>query len=176
MAIISRKISSFPQLPTLSGEEFLAVAYKGKTYKIPVKMLTGNAIQEISQKINSGDGASSPITLKVGSGEEAQIYTFYVFNGQRGSQGPDGNVGKKGPKGDTGIALHNIDPSDIIYDSLDEDVEKELSEYILSAKQGKILNDKLEALREVYLEQEEYDELVERGEIEENVKYFIWEN
>ena len=36
MAITSRKISSFPSLGTLTGEEYLMVAYKGKSYKITV--------------------------------------------------------------------------------------------------------------------------------------------
>ena len=36
MAIVSRKISSFPNLPKLSGEEFIMVAYNGKSYKIPI--------------------------------------------------------------------------------------------------------------------------------------------
>lgn len=175
MAIISKKISQFPSLTTLSGQEYLAVAYKGKTYKIPVSALTGNAIQEITQKINSGDGVDNPITITIGTGEDVKFDVWHVFNGQKGSKGPTGDTGEKGPKGDSAVAIYNEDVSDLIYDSLDENAELELSELILSAKQGKILNDKLEELREVFVEQEEYDELVANGEIDENCKYFIWE-
>ena len=116
MAIVSRKISSFPNLPKLSGEEFIMVAYNGKSYKIPVKMLTGNAIQTISQRVNDGDGADNPITMVVGLGEDAVTYTFHLYNGQRGSEGPQGKTGEKGVKGDTGIAIYDYDDIDgLIY-------------------------------------------------------------
>lgn len=175
MAIVSRKISAFPQLPTLSGDEFLMVAYKGKSYKVPVSMLTGNAIQSITQRRSDGDGAANPITLVVGTSDDAVTYTFNVYNGQRGSQGPDGNIGQKGPKGDTGVALYNRDVEDLIYDSLEAGDEDALSQLILSAKQGAILNEKIEALKEEFLTQVEYDDKVARNEIDPNTKYFIWE-
>lgn len=176
MAINTRKISSFPNLPKLTGEEFLMIAYNGKSYKIPVKYLTGNAIQSIVQRKNKGDGQDNPITMTIGTGDDAQTITFHVYNGERGSIGPDGFVGPKGPKGDTAIAIYDYDDIEgLIYDSLQNNEDDNLSSKILSAKQGKILNDKLEALKEEFLTQTEYDDLVFRDEVDPNVKYFIWE-
>lgn len=176
MAIVSRKISSFPNLPKLSGEEFIMVAYNGKSYKIPVKMLTGNAIQTISQRVNDGDGADNPITMVVGLGEDSVTYTFHLYNGQRGSEGPQGKTGEKGVKGDTGIAIYDYDDIDgLIYDSWTNGDSDALSTMILSAKLGIELNQKLDALKEEFLTQVEYDDLVARDEIDPNTKYFIWE-
>lgn len=176
MAIVSKKISSFPNLPKITGEEFIMVAYNGKSYKLPINMLTGNSIQSIVQTTNSGDEADNPITITFGIGEDTQTATFHVYNGSRGSEGPQGKIGVKGPKGDTGVAIYDYDEIvDFIYDSL-ENSSEDLSEKALSAKQGKILNDKLEALKEEFLTQEEYDDLVARDEVDPNVKYFIWES
>ena len=177
MAIISRKISAFPNITKLTGDEYVMIAFNGKSYKMPIKMLTGNSIQSIVQRNNQGDGEDNPITITVGIGDDAQSATFHVYNGQRGSIGPDGRMGGKGPKGDTGIAIYDYDElADLIYDSLvNIDDDEDLSTKILSARQGKILNDKLEALREEFLTQTEYDDLVARDEVEPNVKYFIWE-
>lgn len=178
MAIISRKISSFPQISNLTGDEFLMVAYNGKSYKLPLYALTGNAITEISQKINPGDGKNNPITMVIGNGDESVKYEFAVFNGAKGSTGDTGATGPKGVKGDTGVALYNEDVSDLIYNSLEEGdlSEEQLSEMILSAAQGVVLNNKLTELEEVYLDsQAEYDALLADGLIKDNVKYFIFE-
>lgn len=177
MAIQSRKISSFPNLSNLTGDEVIMVAYKGKSYKVPLNVLTGNAIQAITQRLGTGDGADNPITMTVGVGNDTVQYTFSVFNGSKGSKGETGDQGPKGLKGDTSVALYNADVSDLIYDSLLAGDEVALSELILSAAQGVILNEKLEALKEVYLEsQDDYDALLAKGEIYDNVKYFIFEN
>lgn len=178
MAIISRKISSFPSLGELTGEEYVMVAYNGKSYKIPVSLLTGNSINSISQKINEGDGKNNPIKMVVGSGEEALEYEFAVYNGSKGSKGDKGETGEQGPAGDTPVAIYNTDVSDLIYDSLEEGdlTENELSNLILSAAQGVVLADKLEELEEVYLNnQNEYDQLLADGKIKDNVKYMIFE-
>lgn len=176
MAIVSRKISSFPNLTRLTGEEYIMVAHNGKSYKIPLNMLTGNSIQNIVQRTNAGDGADNPINVTIGIGDDTQTYTFHVYNGTRGSEGPQGKIGQKGPKGDTGIAIYDYNEiADFIWDSLEQS-EEDLSEKALSAKQGKLLNDKLDALKEEFLTQEEYDDLVNRDEADPNVKYFIWEN
>ena len=74
MALVGRKISSFPVLGKFSGEEYIMVAYAGKSYKIPVSMLTGNAIRNIEQKSNPGDNKNNPITFTVGTGEEEVNY------------------------------------------------------------------------------------------------------
>lgn len=177
MAIVSRKISSFPNLTKLSGEEYIMVAYNGKSYKIPVKMLTGNAIQTINQRINAGDGEDNPITMVVGLGDDAVTYTFHLYNGQRGGEGPQGKTGGKGPQGDTGIAIYDYDDLDgLIYDSWQNGDEETLSQMILSAKLGIELNEKLDALKEEFLTQQEYDDMVARDEVDPNTKYFIWED
>lgn len=178
MAINGRKISSFPQLTSLTGEEYIMVAYNGKSYKIPVSLLTGNSITEISQKINEGDRKNNPITMKVGTGDDEVQYEFAVYNGSKGSTGDQGPQGEKGVKGDTGVAIYNTDVSDMIYNSLEEGdyTEDELSEMILSAAQGVVLADKLEELEEIYLNsQSEYDEMLADGLIKDNVKYMIYE-
>lgn len=178
MAIVSRKISSFPQISNITGDEYLMVAYKGKTYKLPVSLLTGNAISDITQKRNDGDGANNPISILVGSGDEQVKYEFAVYNGTKGSTGDTGAQGPKGVKGDTGVALYNEDISDLIYNSLEEGdfTEDQLSEMILSASQGVALNNKLVELEEVYLDsQAEYDALLADGLIKDNVKYLIYE-
>lgn len=178
MAITSRKISSFPSLGTLTGEEYLMVAYKGKSYKIPVSLLTGNSISSLTQKLNEGDRKNNPITMVVGTGDEALQYEFAVYNGAKGSKGEKGDNGDKGIKGDTGVALYNTDISDLIFDSLDEGdlTEDQLSQLILSAAQGVVLGNKLEELEEVYLDsQDEYDQLLANGLIKDNVKYMIYE-
>lgn len=178
MAINSKKISSFPQLTSLTGEEYIMVAHKGKSYKIPVSLLTGNAITEISQKVNEGDRKNNPITMKVGVGDDEVRYEFAVYNGAKGSTGDQGPQGEKGVKGDTGLAIYNTDVSDLIHNSLEEGnyTEDELSGMILSAAQGVILGDKLEELEEVYLNsQAEYDALLADGLIKDNVKYMIFE-
>ena len=139
-------------------------------------MLSGNAITEITQRVNLGDGAESKITITIGDGESSTRKEFSIFNGQQGSKGPDGDIGPKGPKGDTAVAIYDeSELSDLIYDSLSEDTERELSSLILSAKQGKVLNDKLEKLKEEFLTQAEYDDKLNRGLIDSDVKYFIWE-
>lgn len=178
-----RKISQFPNLPSISGDEYMMVAYKGKSYKIPLSLITGNSIQSITQKITPNDdgkhdGANNPITIKVGVGADTVEYNFSVYNGQRGSKGPKGDTGEKGPKGDTGIAMYNIaDFSDIIRNAVNSGDESELAEMALSAQMGVELNEKLEELEEVYLDsQEDYDALVAKNEIKDNVKYFIFEN
>jgi hypothetical protein len=176
MAINSRKISAFSQLSSISGEEYLLVAYKGKSYKIPTKLLTGNALQTINQKINSGDGADNPVTLTVGTGSDAETFTLHVYNGTRGSEGPKGEQGDKGEKGDTGIALYDYEElEDFICDDLEDDSDN-LEQKALSAAQGKILNDKLDELKEVFLSQTEYDDLVNKDAVDANTKYFIWES
>ena len=178
MAIVSRKISSFPQLSSLSGDEYLMVVYKGKSYKLPVHVLTGNAITSLTQKINTGDNKNNPISITVGSGDDAVKYEFPVYNGSKGTTGDTGATGPKGIKGDTGVALYNTDVSDLIYNSLEEGdlTEDQLSEMILSAAQGVILNEKLTELEEVYLDsQADYDRMLADGEIKDNVKYFIYE-
>lgn len=178
MAIISRKITSFPVLNNITGDEFLMVAYKGKSYKMPISVLTGNAITAISQKEVTGDRAYNPITITVGTGDDTRSYEVGVRNGAKGSTGDTGATGPKGIKGDTGVAIYNTDVSDLIFNSLEagELTEDQLSEMILSAAQGVILNDKLTELEEVYLEsQEEYDALLADGLIKDNVKYFIYE-
>lgn len=178
MALVGRKISSFPVLNNFSGEEFIMVAYNGKSYKVPVSALTGNAIKNIQQKLNPGDNKNNPITFTVGTGEEEVNYEFSVYNGSKGSTGDKGEQGDKGVKGDTGIAIYNTDVNDLIYNSLEagELSEDELSQLILSAAQGVILGNKLEELEEVYLNsQAEYDALLADGKIKDNVKYMIFE-
>lgn len=179
MAISSKKISGFKELSNLSGDEYLMVALNNRSYKVKTSLFTSDIIESIEQDVKKGDGASSPITIKTKAGDE---YVFYVKNGQKGSTGDDGSKGKKGETGNTGIALYNTDFEDRILDSLDgTDSEgnvlgnDELTSYALSAKQGTVLNDKLELLAEEYITQEEYDERVGTNKIYPNVKYFIIE-
>ena len=177
MAISSKKISGFRELTELSGDEYLMVAYNNRSYKVKTSLFTSDIIDSIEQEIHTGDGAQSPITIKTKSGD---TYTFYVTNGKKGSTGEDGKQGKKGETGNAGIALYNTDFEDKIVDSLDgtdkegnELTDEELISSALSAKQGTVLNNKLELLTEEYITQEEYDERVGTNKIYSNVKYFI---
>jgi hypothetical protein len=116
--------------------------------------------------------------MVVGDGDDAVKYEFAVYNGSKGSTGDTGETGPKGIKGDTGVALYNTDITDLIYNSLDDGdfTEDQLSELVLSAAQGVILNEKLTELEEVYLDsQADYDRMLADGEIKDNVKYFIYE-
>lgn len=181
MAINTRRISGLAELPQLSGDEYLMVAYNNKSYKVKTSLFTSDIISTIEQEIVTGDDAESPIKITTSAGA---TYTFYVKNGSKGS---DGDTGKKGPDGDpgnTGLAIYMYDETyeDRIIDNfegINADGEQlsdsELSSYTLSAKQGSILNQKLDDLNEVYLTQEEYDNLLNDGEIDVNTKYFIWE-
>ena len=82
MAINGRKISNFNTLNTLTGDEYLMVAYKGKSYKIPTELLIGNMIQDITQTRNDGDGADNPIVMTTTDGT---VQTFHVYNGKKNS-------------------------------------------------------------------------------------------
>ena len=171
MAISSKKISGFRELTELNGDEYLMVAFKNRSYKVQTSLFTSDIIESIEQDIKTGDGVASPITIKTKSGDE---YTFYVKNGIKGS------TGKKGEAGNAGIALYNTDFEDKIVDALDgtdgegnELTDDELVSSALSAKQGTVLNNKLELLTEEYITQEEFDERVGTNQIYSNVKYFI---
>ena len=177
MAISSKKISGFRELTELNGDEYLMVAFKNRSYKVQTSLFTSDIIESIEQDIKTGDGVASPITIKTKSGDE---YTFYVKNGIKGSTGDDGKPGKKGEAGNAGIALYNTDFEDKIVDALDgtdgegnELTDDELVSSALSAKQGTVLNNKLELLTEEYITQEEFDERVGTNQISSNVKYFI---
>ncbi len=177
MAISSKKISGFRELTELSGDEYIMVAFNNRSYKVKTSLFTSDIIESIEQSIERGDGASSPIKIKTKAGDE---YVFSVRNGLKGSTGDTGKQGKKGETGNTGIALYNTDFDDRILDTLDgTDGEgnnlsnDELTSYALSAKQGTVLNNKLELLAEEYLSQEEYDARVSNNQIYPNVKYFI---
>jgi len=179
MAISSRKISGLKELSNLSGEEYLMVAFNNRSYKVKTSLFTSDIIESIEQDVKTGDGASSPITIKTKGGDE---YVFYVKNGQKGSTGDTGKQGAKGETGNAGIALYNTDFEDRIIDALDGTdgegnvlEDDELTSYALSANQGTILNGKLELLAEEYLSQEQYDEKVRKNQIYPNVKYFITE-
>lgn len=178
MAINSRKISGLNELRTLSGEEFLMVALNNKSYKIKTSLLTSDKIEQITQVLNPGDNADNPITITTSDGNSN---TFHVYNGSKGSDGNKGKTGDKGETGDTGVALYNTDAYDLILDtvngkSVDGETiytDAQLTELILSARQGKKLNDKLEELAEAYCSQEEYDELVATNKVDANTKYYI---
>ena len=178
MAINGRKISSFNKLNNLTGDEYLMVAYNGKSYKIPVSMLLGNVITNISQEKNDGDGADNPITIDVSDGTSR---IFHMYNGRKGSKGDQGDQGLQGLRGDSGIALYNQTSEDIrnlIVNSLDGSnfSDDELAERMLSAAMGVILNNQISELKEVYFNtQEEFDQALERGQIYDNVKYYIFE-
>jgi hypothetical protein len=178
MAINGRKISNFNTLNTLTGNEYLMVAYKGKSYKIPTELLIGNMIQDIRQEKNDGDGADNPIVMTTSDG---QVQTFHVYNGKKGSPGDIGQTGPKGQRGDSGIALYNQTGEDfrnLIVNSLDgaNFTDEELTQRMLSAAMGLILAEQVKELKEVYLDtQEEFDELERAGQIDEDTKYFIFE-
>ena len=178
MAINGRKISNFNTLNQLTGDEYLMVAYKGKSYKIPTSLLLGNMITELSQVQNEGDGEDNPITMAVSNGD---VKTFHVYNGRKGSKGDEGDQGKKGERGDSGIALYGQTAEDIrnlIVNSLDgaNFSDEELTERMLSAAMGVVLSKQVNELKEVYFEsQEEFDEALAAGKIYDDTKYYIFE-
>lgn len=178
MAVNGRKISSFNQLNTLTGDEYLMVAYRGKSYKIPAQLLIGNIISSITQTRNDADGAENIITMNLSDGTSQQ---FSIFNGKTGSQGPKGQDGNKGPRGDSGIALYGQTSDEIrnlIVNSLDGEnfTDEELTERMLSAAMGVILNQQVSELKEVYFEtQEEFDKAEAEGRIYDDTKYYIFE-
>ena len=178
MAVNGRKISSFNKLNSLTGDEYLMVAYKGKSYKIPTSLLLGNMITELSQVQNEGDGADNPITMAVSNGD---VKTFHVYNGRKGSKGDEGDQGKKGERGDSGIALYGQTADDIrnlIVNSLDgaNFSDEELTERMLSAAMGMVLSKQVNELKEVYFDnQEEFDEALAAGRIYDDTKYYIFE-
>jgi len=178
MAVNGRKISSFSKLNSLTGDEYIMVAYKGKSYKIPTSLLLGNMITELSQVKNTGDGEDNPITMVISDGTPQ---TFHVYNGQKGSQGDKGQTGDKGERGDSGIALYNATSDDIrnlIVNSVDgaNFSDEELTERMLSAAMGVFLNSQISELKEKYYEtQEEFDEDLAAGKIYDDTKYYIFE-
>ena len=178
MAISSRKISSFAEKTSLSGDEYLMVAFDNKSYKVKTSLFTSDIISSITQKVNKGDGAESPITITTSGGD---TYVFYVKNGQKGSTGDTGKTGPQGLQGNAGIALYNTDAADMILNSLDgkkdgvQLSDSELTTYGLSALQGTILQSQLDLLKEEYITQEEFDERANSNPIglDANTKYFI---
>lgn len=178
MAVNGRKISSFTTLNNLTGDEYLMVAYRGKSYKIPTEVLISNKIASISQVRRDGDGENNPITMITSDGEQI---VFNVYNGQKGSEGDQGKEGPKGKRGDSGIALYNISADDIkslIVNSLDgaNFSDEELTQRMLSAAQGVVLNEQISELKEVYFDtQDEFDEAERAGRIYDDTKYFIFE-
>lgn len=178
MAVNGRKISSFNQLNNLTGEEYLMVAYKGKSYKIPTQLLIGNIINSITQTNNDEDGAANTITMNLNDGTSQ---SFTIYNGKKGSQGQKGETGDKGERGDSGIALYNQTADDIkslIVNSLDgaNFTDEELTERMLSAAMGMILNQQVSELKEVYFDtQDEYDKAENEGRIYDDTKYYIFE-
>jgi len=178
MAINGRKISSFSTLGQLTGEEYLMVAYKGKTYKIPTELLISNMLESMTQVRRNGDGEDNPITVITNDGTQR---VFHVYNGQKGSEGDEGKEGPKGERGDSGIAIYNYSADDIkslIVNSLDgsQYSDEELTERMLSAAQGMILNNQIKDLKEVYFDtQEEFDAEERAGRIYDDTKYYIFE-
>ncbi len=178
MAVNGRKISSFNKLNELTGDEYLMVAYKGKSYKIPTSLLLGNMITELSQVQNDGDGADNPITMILSNGT---TNTFHVYNGRKGSKGDTGDQGERGERGDSGIALYGQTAEDIrnlIVNSLDGNSfsDEELTERMLSAAMGMVLSQQISELKEVYFNtQEEFDEALAAGKIYDDTKYYIFE-
>lgn len=177
MAINTRKISGLPELVELSGSEYLMVSNNNKSYKVKTSLLTSDIIKSIEQELVQGDGKDNPITITTSSGD---VYQFSIKNGLKGSTGATGKKGEKGEKGNSGVALTNVDTEDVInliVDSLNGDghTDEELAEMILSAKQGAILNTKLDKLKEVFCTQDQFDTWVEEGKIDDTTKYFIIE-
>ena len=178
MAINVRKISAFNQLNNLTGDELLMVAYKGKTYKIPINLVLGNKIQSITQTKNNEDGADNPITITLSSGDS---YEFHVYNGQKGSQGDPGDTGEKGDTGDSGILISQESQDEIIgriINSFDDNLtltDSELSQYMISAALGKELAEKASSLKEIYCTEDEFQLIVDNKSIQEDTKYFIFE-
>ena len=178
MAVNGRKISSFNNLGSLTGNEYLMVAYRGKSYKIPTSLLLGTIIEELTQEVNSEDGADNPVTMKISNGD---TMTFHVYNGRKGSQGDKGETGDKGERGDSGIPLYDTTADSIlslIVNSLDGEnfSDEELANRMLSAAMGKYLNEQISGLKEVYFNsQEEFDQALAEGNIHDDTKYFIFE-
>ena len=178
MAVNGRKISSFNKLNQLTGDEYLMVAYQGKSYKIPVSLLLGNVITELSQETNDGDGEDNPITMRISDGTTK---TFHVYNGRKGQKGDPGDQGIRGERGDSGIALYGQTSDEIrnlIVNSLDGSnfSDEELTERMLSAAMGVILAKQVSELKEVYFDtQDEYDEALAAGKIYDDTKYYIFE-
>lgn len=177
MAISSKKISGFRELQTLSGDEYLMVAFNNRSYKVKTSLFTSDIIRSIDQKIVTGDEAANTITITTGNGQQ---YVFTVKNGAKGSTGATGATGAKGETGNTGIALYNTDFDDRVINTLDGTdnegnllEDDELTSYALSAMQGYVLNNKLDSLAEEYISQDEYDERVRTNNISANTKYFI---
>ena len=174
MAISSKKISGFRELQTLSGDEYLMVAFNNRSYKVKTSLFTSDIIRSIDQKVVTGDEAANTITITTGNGQE------YVFTVKNGAKGSTGATGAKGETGNTGIALYNTDFDDRVINTLDGTdnegnllEDDELTSYALSAMQGYVLNNKLDSLAEEYISQDEYDERVRTNNISANTKYFI---
>jgi hypothetical protein len=112
---------------------------------------------------------------------DGTVQTFHVYNGKKGSDGNQGKPGPKGQRGDSGVALYNQTGEDfknLIVNSLDgaNFTDEELTQRMLSAAMGLILANQVAELKEVYLDsQEEFDELERLGQIDEDTKYFIFE-
>lgn len=177
MAINTKKISGLDELTKLDGTEYLMVASNNKSYKIRTSLLTSDIIKSIEQTVVEGDGKENPITITT-SGD--QVYHFSIRNGAKGSTGDTGATGPKGERGDTGVALTNVDAEDVaalIVDSLTGEgyTDEELAEMIFSAKQGAILNTKLNKLKEYFVTQEQYDIWASENRIDTTAKYFIVE-
>lgn len=180
MAINTRKISGLTELSQIDGNEYIMLAKNNRSYKAKSSLFTSDKIESITQTEAKGDGAVSNINITTSAGDN---YVFTVRNGSTGSDGQIGPTGKKGETGDSGVILYNTDMNDIIVDNLEGKsndgtevyTDNELSSFILSARQGNILNGKIEALAEQYLTQDEYDSLVENNAIKDHVKYFIIE-
>jgi hypothetical protein len=180
MAVNTKKISSLSEKTSLDGDEYLMVVKNNRSYKAKSSLFTSDKIEEIKQTINKGDGANNPIIVKTSSGD---IATFNVKNGTKGSDGATGKKGEKGETGNSGIAIYNENPDYLIVDSVDGTTivdgvvtilnDKELAESILSARQGTIINNKLDKLKEWYGTQDDYDELVATNKINDDTKYFI---
>lgn len=182
MAINTRKISGLNELEELNGNEYLLVSKNNRSYKAKANLFTSDKIESINQTVAEGDDAISTVTITTSNGAN---YNFTIKNGSKGSEGAIGKKGETGDTGDSGVVLYGTDPEDLIVDSLDGTgvvdgeavvyTDEELTKLILSAKQGAILNNKLDQLEEVYLTEDNYDKLVELGEIKPHVKYFIIE-
>lgn len=180
MAINTRKISSLTELSEITGDEYIMVAKNNRSYKAKAELFTSDKINSISQTIAKGDDAISYINIGTSAGDN---YSFTVKNGSKGSDGDMGQTGPKGETGDSGIILYGTDVEDMIIDNLEgknaageEYEDNQLSTYILSARQGNILNGKLAALAEEYVTQDRYDFLLSKGQIQDHVKYFIIED
>lgn len=178
MAINGRKISSFNTLNELTGNEWLMVAYKNKTYKLPVSLLLGNKIESITQVRKSGDGEDNPITISLSDGS---TYQFHVYNGLQGSQGPQGIEGKKGETGDSGIMLASQNSEQVLdyivdLNELDNYSDEDLTHRMTSAALGKWLASQVVDLKEKYYNtQDEFDRDLAAGKIQDDTKYFIFE-